>query len=85
VKQLIIALFAGTLALSSMSVLAADPAQAEMKTDESKAETKTGKAKKAVKRKAHNTKVKAKKAVANRTTTDPASPNESRPATPPAK
>lgn len=86
VKHVIAALFAGSLALSSMSVLAADAAT---DTTQPKAETKTEKTKEYVKQKAHNTKVKTKKAakkakdtVANRKTTDPASPSENRPEAP---
>jgi hypothetical protein len=84
VKHVIVALFAGSLALSSMSALAADPAAAPQP------ETKTEKAKEYVAEKAHNAKVKTKRAakktkkkvknaVDNRKTTDPASPNESKP------
>jgi hypothetical protein len=94
-KHLVIAMFAGSLALSSLPVLAADAATAPM--DPPKAETKTEKTKEYVKEKAHNAKEKTKRAakktkkktkevVANRKTTDPAAPNESKPdATPPAR
>lgn len=82
-KHVIVALFAGSLALSSVFALAAEPA--EMKTDQPKAETKTEKAKGYVKQKASSAKAKtkragkkAKKVIAERKTTDPASPNESK-------
>ena len=91
-KHLIVALFAGTLALSSLSALAADAAKDEMKMDQPKAETKPEKAKDYVKRKAHNTKVKSKRAgkrvknaVKNRKTVDPSQPNESKPDAAPVK
>ena len=90
-KSLVIAMFTGSLALSSLSVLAADT----MSTDQPKAETKTEKAENYVKDKAHKakegtkraakkTKKKTKEVVANRKTTDPASPNESKPDAQPA-
>jgi hypothetical protein len=93
-KSIVIAIFAGSLALSSLPVLAADTTTAPV--DQPKAETKTEKAKEYVKDKAHNAKQKTKRAakktkqktkevVANRKTTEPASPSESKPATPPAK
>lgn len=94
-KPLVIALFAGSLALSSLSVLAADTTTAP--ADQPKAETKTEKAKEYVKDKAHKTKEatkrtakkakkKTKEVVANRKTTEPASVSENKPdATPPAK
>ena len=89
-KYVIAAFCAGTLALSSMSGLAADAAQDTLKTDPPAGETRTEKAKDYVKKKAHNAKVKTKRAakktsskvretVANRKTTDPASVNESKP------
>jgi hypothetical protein len=85
VKQVIVALFAGSLVFSSLPALAADANQLD--TAPAQGETKTEKAKDYVKKKAHNTKVrskratrKARRAVANRKTTDPASPNESAPA-----
>jgi hypothetical protein len=87
-KHVIVALFAGSLALSSLSAIAADAGTA----DQPKAETRTEKAKDYVKEKAHNAKVKTKKAgkkvkktIKERKTTDPASPNESKPDTPPSK
>jgi hypothetical protein len=84
---LIVALFAGTLVLPSTFGLAAEP------TDPTKAETKTEKAGEYVKEKAHKAKVKTKRAakktkakvkdaVANRKTTDPSSPSESKPDAP---
>ena len=86
-KQMIVALFAGSLALASLSGLAADAAG---DTTQPQAETRTEKAKSYVKKKAHNAKAKTKRAgkkvkdtVANRKTTDPAQPNESRPDAPP--
>lgn len=85
VKRLIIALFAGSLALS-FSAVAADAASDQLNTAPAQGETKTGKAKDYVKKKAHNTKVRSKRAakeardtVANRKTNDPSSVNESRP------
>ena len=91
-KHVIVALFAGSLALSSLSALAADAAKGEMKTDQPKAETRTEKAKDYVKKKASSAKAKTKKAgkkakkvIDERKTTDPASPSESKPATPPSK
>ncbi len=95
-KRMIVALFAGTLALSSLSVLAAEPVRDEMKMDQPKAETRTEKAGEYVKEKAHNAKVKTKRAakkakakvkrkVADRKTMDPASPSESKPEAPMAK
>ena len=90
-KHLIVTVFAATLALSSLSLLAADT---DMKTDQPKAESKTEKAKDYVADKAHKAKVKTKRAarktkskvksaVANRKTTEPASVSESRPDVPP--
>ena len=83
-KQLIVALFAGTLALSSMSALAAEPAG-----EQSTAGTKTEKTKEYVKKKTRSAKEKTRKAgkkvkktIAERKTTDPASPSESQPAAP---
>lgn len=84
-KSIVIAMFAGSLALSSLPILAADTTG-----DQPQAETKTERAENYVKEKAHNAKVKTKRAakktknktkqvVANRKTTDPASPNESKP------
>lgn len=91
-KHVIVALFVGSLALSSLSALAADAAKDELKTGPAQGETKTEKAKDYVKKKAHNTKVrskragkKVKKAIAERKTTDPASVSESRPDVPPSK
>lgn len=85
-KRLIVALFAGSLALSSMSVLAADAAGDQLNTQPAQGDTNTAKAKDYVKKKAHNTKVRSKRAahkvkrsVKNRKTTDPASVDESRP------
>ena len=86
-KRLIVGLFAGTLALASTFALAAE----EMKSDAPKAETKTEKTKEyvkdktqkataATKRAAKKTKKKTKEVVDNRTTTDPASVSESKPA-----
>ena len=75
-KKLIAALVAGAFALGSVSTMAAD-------SMDSPKETKTQKTKKYVKKKARAVKAKAKRgaqkvkaAVANRTTTDPASPSE---------
>ena len=95
-KPFIVALFAGSLALSSLSALSADAARDELKTGPAQGETRTERAKDYVDKKAHNAKVKTKRAakktkakaknvVDNRRTTDPASPNESRPAATPAK
>jgi hypothetical protein len=95
-KSIVIAVFAGSLVLSSLPVLAADTAAASV-ADQPQAETKTEKAKEYVKEKAHNAKVKTKRAarkakrktkqvIANRKTTDPSSVSESKPdAQPPAK
>ena len=90
-KHLIVALFAGSLALSSMSALSADAAKDELKTGPAQGETRTEKAKDYAKKKAHNAKVRTKRAgkkvkdtVANRKTTEPASVSESRPDVPPA-
>jgi hypothetical protein len=92
VKQLIVALFAGSLVLSSMSTFAADAGKDQLDTSPAQGETKTEKAKDYTKKKAHNAKVrtkragkKAKNVVANRKTTDPSSVNESRPDAAPAK
>ena len=89
-KQLSVAMFAGSLALSSMSALSAEAGKDELKTGPAQGETRTEKAKDYVKKKAHNTKVRTKRAgkrakntVANRKTTDPASVSESRPDAPP--
>jgi hypothetical protein len=92
VKHLIVALFAGSLVLSSMPVLAADAAADQLQTGPAQGETKTEKAKDYVKKKAHNTKVRTKRAgkkvkntVANRKTTDPASVSENKPDATPTK
>ena len=89
-KHIIVALFAGSLALSSMSAISADAAKDQLQTGPAQGETKTEKAKDYVKKKAHNTKVRTKKAgkkvkdtVANRKTMDPSSPSESKTETPP--
>lgn len=90
-KKVIVALFAGSLALTSMSALPADAAKDELRTGPAQGETKTERAKDYVGQKAHNAKVKTKRAakktksktrqvIANRKTTDPASPSESAPA-----
>jgi hypothetical protein len=95
-KHLIAALFAGTLALSSMSALSAEPGKDQVITEPAQGDTKTEKAKDYVKKKAHNTKVKTKRAakktkakvseaVRDRKTMDPASPNESKPEAPPKR
>ena len=91
-KHLIVALFAGSFALSSMSALSADAAKDELKTGPAQGETRTEKAKDYVKKKAHNTKVRTKRAgkkvkdtVANRKTTEPGSVSESRPDAPPPR
>jgi hypothetical protein len=91
-NKLIVALFAGSLVLSSMSAVAADAAKDQLQTGPAQGETKTEKAKDYVKKKAHNTKVRSKRAakkvkntVANRKTTDPASVNESKPDAAPSK
>lgn len=88
-KHVIVAVFAGTLALSSLSALAADYSKDELKTGPAQGQTKTEKTKDYVSKKAHNTKVRSKRAgkkvkdtVANRKTMDPASPSESKPAVP---
>ena len=94
-KHLIVAFFAGSLALSSLSVLAADAATAPAPMDPPKAETKTEKSKAYVKEKAHNAseatkrtakkaKKKTKDAVKNRKTTEPATVSESKPDVAPA-
>jgi hypothetical protein len=91
-KKLVVALFVGSLALSSMSAVAADAAKDQLQTGPAQGETKTEKAKDYAKKKAHNTKVRSKRAgkkvkntVANRKTTDPASVSESKPDAAPAK
>ncbi|HEV7803014.1 MAG TPA: hypothetical protein VGP15_18215 [Burkholderiales bacterium] len=91
-KHVIVALFAGSLALSSMFAFAADAAQDQLQTAPAQGETKTEKAKDYVKKKAHNTKVKTKRAakkvkktIAERKTTDPASVSESKPDATPAR
>jgi Ni/Co efflux regulator RcnB len=91
-NKLIVALFAGSLVLSSMSAVAADAAKDQLQTGPAQGETKTEKAKDYVKKKAHNTKVRSKRAgkkvkntVANRKTTDPASVSESKPDAAPSK
>ena len=96
-KHLITALFAGSLALSSLSLLAADAVTAPAPMDPPKAETTTEKTKDYVKEKAHDAKEgtkrvakkakkKTKAAVKNRKTTDPAQVSESKPdVAPPAK
>jgi polyhydroxyalkanoate synthesis regulator phasin len=89
-KHVIVALFAGSLALSPMYAFAADAAKDELKTGPAQGETKTEKAKDYVGKKAHNAKVKTKRAakktkskvksaVDNRKTTDPSSVSESKP------
>jgi Ni/Co efflux regulator RcnB len=91
-KKLVVALFVGSLALSSMSAIAADAAKDQLQTGPAQGETKTEKAKDYAKKKAHNTKVRSKRAgkkvkntVANRKTTDPASVSESKPDAAPSK
>jgi hypothetical protein len=90
VKRIVIAMFAGSLALSSLAVLAADNTSGSMSADQPQAETKTQKAEGYVKQKAHNAKVKTKRAarktkaktkevIANRKTNDPSSVSESKP------
>ena len=92
-KQLIVAVFAGTLALSSAAVLAADAATTQP-SDQPRAETKPERAKEYVKEKAHNAKEKTKrvarkaknktkKVIAERKTTDPGQVGESQPAAAP--
>jgi Ni/Co efflux regulator RcnB len=83
-KRLIVALVAGTFALSSIYAVAAEPMdapQGQSRTENAKdyVKDKTRKAKKKTKRAAKRTKAKVKSAVDNRTTTDPSSPNESKP------
>ena len=96
VKKLIVAVFAGSLVLSSLPALAADAASDQLQTGPAQGDTKTERATDYVKKKAHNTKVrtkragrsaknKTKKVIANRKTTDPASVNESKPDTMPTK
>jgi Ni/Co efflux regulator RcnB len=91
-KKFVVALFAGSLVLSSMSAVAADAAQDQLQTGPAQGETRTEKAKDYAKKKAHNTKVrtkragkKVKKTVANRKTTDAASVSESKPDATPSK
>jgi hypothetical protein len=91
-KKFVVALFVGSLALSSMYAIAADAAKDQLQTGPAQGETKTEKAKDYAKKKAHNTKVRSKRAgkkvkntVANRKTTDPASVSESRPDAAPSK
>ena len=89
-KHVIVATFAATLALSALPALAADAGNDQLRTDPPKGETRTERAADYVGQKAHNAKVKTKRAtkktkakakqvVQNRTTSDPASVNESRP------
>ncbi|HEX2827420.1 MAG TPA: hypothetical protein VHP37_13810 [Burkholderiales bacterium] len=91
-KSIVIAMFAGSLVLSSLPVLAADTTT--VPADQPKAETKTEKAKEYVKEKAHNAKEKTKRAakktkkktkeiIDNRKTTDPSGVSESKPDMPP--
>ena len=89
-KQLIALVVAGTFALSSISAVAADAASDTLRTGPAQGETRTERAGDYVEKKAHNAKVKTKRAarktkskakqtIANRKTTDPASVSESRP------
>lgn len=91
-KNLIAAAVAATFALSTLPALAADAGRDELRTGPAQGDTRTEKAADYVDKKAHNAKVKTKRAakktkakakqvVQNRKTTDPASVNESRPDT----
>lgn len=95
-KQLIVAVFAGSLVLSSLPVLAANAGADQLQTAPAQGDTKTEQAKDYVKKKAHNTKVRTKRAarkaksktrkvIAERKTTDPSSVNESKPDATPTK
>lgn len=89
-KRLIVALIAGTFALTSTYGLAAEPMdtpQGQTRTENAKdyVKDKTRKAKNKTKRAAKKARAKTRAAIDNRTTTDPASPSESRPADAPRK